>query len=221
MNLKEMDDYLEDEEIASVKRPEREDFCWFIPSGAKRFDTVPFKSTGIDLSTCRVTAIPHWNNAFHLFANGGGVFKGDMLVCESVGKEEREDALGVFIFQDDGFKRELTEWKQYWDWMAIRNEARWQIQEKGLDYDAKNMLHTLRTLMIAENIVTKGEPIVRFEGEQLVFLRQIREGVFTFDDLLSRAEAIMASVEKYRETCNLPEEVNRKEVNALYKELAQ
>lgn len=205
----------------SERKPEREDFCWFIPAGSKRFDTVPFKTTGIDLSKCRVTVIPHWNNAYHLFDNGGGVFKGDMLVCESVPKDEREETLGVFIFQEDGFKKALTEWKQYWDWMKVRNEARWEIQERGLDYDAKNMLHTLRTLMIAENIMTKGEPIVRFQGEDLAFLRKIREGVFTFEELLSRAEDIMARVDTLRKTCDLPPTVNHKAVNKLFKEIAK
>jgi len=203
------------------KKPEREDFCWFIPSGSKRFDTVPFKSTGIDLSKCRVSAIPHWDNAFHLFENGKGVFRGDMLVCESIGKDERDDVLGVLVYQENGFKNELKEWKQYWDWMKIRNEARWELNGEKFDFDRKNMYHTIRTLMIAENIVKKGEPIVRFEGGDLSYLRNIREGAFGFDELMEKGESIMERVETGRKTCGLPETVNRKAINDLYKELAE
>lgn len=203
-----------------VEKPSRIDFCWFVPAGKARFDTIPLKETNIDISKCHATAIPHINNAYHLFEGGEGVWKGDMLVCENVPKEERENTLGMLVWQEDGYKRAVVEWKQYHEWMKVRNPARWEIQERGLDFDAKNMLHTIRLLYSAENIVKNGEPIVRFEGDTLAFLRKIREGVFSFEELMAVAEEKMAIVDSLKNSCGLPESVNSKKANEIFKELS-
>ena len=104
--------------------------------------------------------------------------------------------------------------------MKNRNNNRWQLQEKGeLDYDAKNMQHTVRLIMVAENIVDYGEPIVRFEGDKLQLLRDIREGKFSYDELIEMAEAISAKVESKAEKCGLIEEADKSDASKLFIEL--
>jgi len=204
------------------ERPERLDFCWFVPAGATRFDTIPMKESGYDLSTCRATAIPHMTNTFHLYPDGDGVFKGDMLVFESVPKEERDSTIGVMVYQENGYESSLKKWKEYWEWMEKRNQARWEDYDgKKFDYDKKNMLHTLRLMFSAENIIKNGEPIVRFEGERLQYLRKIREGAFTYDELMDLANEKMAFIEMNQNSCGLPEKCNANKANELFRELAK
>lgn len=202
-----------------AEKPDRLDFCWFVESGANRFDTVPIKQTNIDLSKCRVTAIPHLTNCFHVFENGDGVFKGDMLVCDHVNLEERNQPLGMFTFQEDGYTNALGKWTEYWNWVAVRNPARWEIQEKGLDYDCKNMLHLIRLLLSSRNIIDNGEPIIRFTGETLTYLRKIRTGVFSYDDLMEVANPLMAYIESKMATCSLPDSCDIEKADKLYKEI--
>ena len=64
----------------------------------------------------------------------------------------------------------MIDWKNYWTWIKERNPNRWIAQEKGeINYDTKNMQHCIRLLLSTKNILTKGEPIVRFEGDTLAF----------------------------------------------------
>jgi len=205
-----------------VEKPTREQFCYFIPAGSHRHDTIPLLETGIDLSICKVTAIPHLKDAYHLFPGGNGVFKGDMLVCESVPESERNHVAGMLIFQEDGWKKEVIDWKHYWDWMKERNPKRWEDQEKnGVDFDAKNMLHTIRLMFLSESIIEKGEPIIRFSGDTLAFLRKIRENAFSYEYLLSFAEEKMAKIDSLRASCTLPEKVDEVFVDNLYRTILE
>ena len=91
----------------SKDRPERIDFCWFVPTGKTRFDTIPMKDSGIDLSKCRASVIPHLTDCYHIYPNGTGVFKGDMLVFDSIPKDERETVLGMMTYQQNGYESSL------------------------------------------------------------------------------------------------------------------
>lgn len=202
------------------ERPERIDFCWFVPTGKKRFDTIPMKESGIDLSKCRATAIPHLSDCFHIYPNGNGVFKGDMLVFDSILKEEKETVLGMMTYRQDGYESYLKKWKEYWEWMKNRNQARWEDYDgKQFDFDRKNMLHTVRLMLSAENIIKNGEPIVRFTGETLAYLRKIREGVFSYDELMELTTEKMNFIETNKHTCSLPESSDKKKINKIFQEL--
>jgi len=201
----------------SVDRPSRLDFCWVAVKEGSKTVTIPISETGIDLTTCRATAVPHLTNCYNLYPNGSGVFKGDMLVFESVPKQDSDTCIGMLTYQEDGFKTALTKWKEYWDWMKNRNPDRWKNQEKGLDFDEKNILHLIRILMSAKNIVDNGEPIVRFQGKDLEFLRKIREGAFTYEELMDVANPISDYVEgKMNGAIGLPDSCNMKAVNRLF-----
>ena len=76
-----------------------------------------------------------------------------------------------------GWKQALVDHNNYWAWRRERNDARWQQQERGeLDFDAKNMMHTVRLLLSGRSLMQNGHPIVRFEGEELALLLSIRRG---------------------------------------------
>lgn len=204
------------------EKPERIDFCWFVPSGKNRFDTISMRDSGIDLSTCRASAIPHLTDCFHIYPNGSGVFKGDMLVFDSIPKDERETALGLMTYQQNGYESALKKWKEYWDWMKNRNQARWEDYDgQQFDYDRKNMLHTIRLMLSAENIIKNGEPIVRFTGDTLVYLRKIREGSFSYDELMALANEKMNFIESNKDISNLPESSDKQKINKIFKELTK
>lgn len=202
-----------------AEKPDRLDFCWIIPKSSQDLHPISLKDSGIDLSVCRISAVPHFNDTYLIYKNGKGVFKGDMMVYENTPMEEAEtDLIGLFVYQHDGWTAGLNKWKEYWDWMQNRNSARWELQEKGImDYDVKNMQHLIRLLYSGESIIKTGEPIVRFEGETLQFLRQIREGKFSYDEVLDVANKKMAFIENNKNACTLPERVDSKKANDLFK----
>jgi len=222
------------------EQPKKEDFCWVIMAsqfrGFHHFDTdiavfparpKPLSETGVDLSCYHATSLEHSHNIYRLYnyedSNPKGVFRGnDMLACESIPIEDEWNRFaGILIYNQDMFERALKDHKSYWDWMNNRNDARWVDQEKGkLNYDQKNLMHCLRLLMSGENILKCGYPLVRFEGEQKKFLMQIRKGEMEYDYLMEEVTKKMSVLEELYNTSNvIPDKVNVKKINNLYKEL--
>ena len=185
----------------------------------------PIYQGRIDLTQCHVAALEHVPNTYRLYHYGPGakgVFHDGQIVCQSIPKEDEEPRfIGLLVFNKQDYERERTEYKSYWEWMAKRNDARWVDQEQGtLDYDQKNMMHTIRLLMSVENILRHGEPIVRFTGNQRDFLMQIRTGAFSYEEMLAFAECRVEEMEALYKVTLLPHSPNTKRIAELYKELA-
>lgn len=228
----------------SKEPPVKEDFCLIITDfdGEYRhliedriFPMRPIKLADynksgripIDLSKCHVSAVEHITNTYRLYDygdEGKGVFRGDdMLVVESIPLEDDLSwksggkFIGILIYNEALFNKSLNEWKSYWKWIENRNEARWVDQENGkLDFDQKNMLHCVRLLLSGMNILTNGEPIVRFSGDQLKYLRDIRAGIYSYDYIMGQVESMMKEFEELKESTKLPWSVDLKAINELY-----
>jgi predicted nucleotidyltransferase len=86
-----------------------------------------------------------------------------------------------------------------------RNETRRQQQEHGeIDFDAKNMMHTVRLLMSGRSIVATGKPMIRFTGAEFELLMMIRAGKRSFEEIVAIAEAIMEDCERLKQVADLP-----------------
>jgi hypothetical protein len=225
--------------------PVKEDFCWIIADpesmGAildKALD-MPFRpmlfddwnrrvlekcgtQAMTDLDEYHAAALEHVPNAFRLYYYGKdskGVFRGDdMLVCESIPMGDEWDKFsGILIYNQHEFEKAHKEWKQYWDWVKNRNDARWVDQQnKTVDFDTKNMSHCFRLLYSGKNILANGEPIVRFEGEMREFLMDIRRNKFTYEFLMEKVEKEMAILEELKTSTKLPWGADIKKINELY-----
>lgn len=157
---------------------------------------------------------------FYLFSNG--------MASQIYNKSERSNAYQLFISKDE---------KQYinmnkdscWQEISVENEKvvcftvpnsilitrnNGKISIQG---NSKNIMHTVRLLWSGRNILVNGEPIVRFTGDQLQFLKDIRAGKFTYDYLIEMVEKEMKDMEELKEKSSIPDEVNKKALEALYK----
>jgi len=188
------------------------------------FRPVPLKETSIDLSKCHVSSLEHIPYTFRLYNIGEaakGVFRGDqMLCCESISKEEEvNNFIGLLIYNKEEFDRALKDWHSYWDWKNNRNESRWVDQEKGiLDYDQKNMMHCVRLIMSSESILRNGEPIVRFTGETQQHLMNIRNGKYSYDEIMKEVEERKLQLDELFKTSTIPEHADKEKINNLYRE---
>ena len=170
----------------------------------------------------RVAAMEHCINMYRYYYDTAskGVFRGDEsadIVCESIPVEdEYKKFAGILIYHKDAYERELKLWHQYWGWKQNRNEARWKDQEgKENPVDFKNMSHCMRLLYSGENILVNGEPLVRFEGEKLQRLKDIRSGLISYEELVLEAEERLAKLDAARKTCSLPTNPDFELVNEL------
>ena len=108
----------------------------------------------------------------------------------------------------DGYRAHCKAHRQYWDWVARRNEARYaETQAHGRGYDAKNLMHTFRLLDMAREILAEGRVIVeRPNREELL---AIRRGAFAYEELMARADERLAAVDEAYAASALPEAPDR------------
>ena len=179
---------------------------------------------GIDLAACRITRIDGAEGAFALHSGGdpadGGPIRGDKPYCTPGLHQDAPSRIGMLFFNESAFAQAKRAHRQYWEWRRTRNDARWVSQETGqLDYDAKNMMHLVRLLLSGRNIVRNGEPIVRFEGAERDRLLSIRDGKWSFDEIMSLADSLQADIRSGLDSCPLPPEPDRAAIDALLLDL--
>ncbi len=78
-------------------------------------------------------------------------------------------------------------------------------------------MHTLRLLDMAGEIATEGMLRVRRPNRE--HLLRVRAGEFDYEDLVARAEDKLAEIRQAFEQCSLPDEPDRKAVNAALREI--
>jgi uncharacterized protein len=164
---------------------------------------------------CGLASVPHGRDLYALFHDAGAQgahplgFRGlvhpgtsaDVLLS-SVPKGLAP--LAYLSFNKDGYSKYCHDYKEYWDWVANRNEARYASTiAHGKNYDAKNLMHTFRLLDMAEEIATEGRLVVRRPNRD--HLLRVRAGEFEYDYLLAQAEAKMQQVEAAFAASSLPE----------------
>lgn len=220
---KRMDQYLICGGLEKIKPPVRMDFCHIVKleDNIKRTKQPfrPSKFTDLDAYDC--SSVEHIPNLYRVYKNGSGLFKGGHLKYTSIPiAREWKDFVGVMYYNENEFEKKKKEWLSFWEWMANRNEERWRTQETGeMDYDAKNMMHTVRLLIEAEYIATEGRPRVRMEGDDLRFLMAIREGKYQYEWILKWSEDKCEELRWIFDDCSLPCQVKENEMEQLYKEL--
>lgn len=205
--------------------PTKEDFCWFVNINSQNNKPIPFSEARIDLKQCHAAAMEHMVNTFRLYYYGPmakGVFRGnDTLTCESIPKDDEVARfIGLLVYNKDAHSLAVKEWHKYWDWMKQRNPKRWEGQESGeKDYDQKNMMHCMRLILSGEHILTMGEPIVRFQGEQLELLRNIRAGKLKYDEIMNEVEQRVLKLKDFKEASKIPDQPKKEAIDRIFKDI--
>lgn len=212
--------------------PCKEDYCQVIPrrnllsDDAAPCRPLPLARSGMALEHHHAARVEHARDLYRLYHYGEdarGVFRGDVIACESIPLEDEQPRFaGLLIYNEPGWKQALVDHQNYWTWRRERNEARWQQQERGeLDYDSKNLMHTLRLLLSGKSILEHGEPLVRVTGEPLQLLRDVRNGRYRYEEILAMADAIVADCERLKTVSALPPETDASAAEALLQQLTQ
>ena len=174
---------------------------------------------------CGLVNVPHLKNIYALFYQDSN----DLGFRGILRKENSEDValssvpvgaepIGYLSFNKEGYSSYCKDYKEYWDWVENRNEERYEnTLQHGKNYDAKNMMHTIRLLDMAEEIATQKAVIVRRPNRE--FLLSIRRGDFSYEELLAMAEAKIERIDALYAQSDLPEQPNFDVVNSLLVQL--
>jgi len=163
------------------------------------------------------TAVALGDNHYGLWSNGklGGERKGwiDRVGNPVFTKKEQFDKINTTSLSPDAIvkvNRKLYEdahdnWKSFWSWKQNRNEKRSALEEQ-FGYDVKHAMHLIRLLRSGIDILEKGVVPVRRDDAQ--YLLSIREGKFTYDEIVKESEKLSDRVKKLSSTTNLPDNPN-------------
>ncbi|GAA4443538.1 hypothetical protein GCM10023188_44430 [Pontibacter saemangeumensis] len=212
--------------IVNPVEPERKsvmDFC-YVAQGQGSVPVQEFlEQQGLQQEDCGLARIPHMPDLYAVFHEPNTRLRG------IVQSEESNDVslssipkglqpLAVMSFNKNAYSTYCKEYKEYWDWVEKRNNARYEnTLSHGKNYDAKNLMHTFRLLDMAEEIASQGEIIVRRPNRD--FLLQIKAGAFEYAELLAIAEEQIAKMDALYATSDLPEEPDMLLLNELLVEV--
>lgn len=178
----------------------------------------------IQLTRCHAARLEHAQDIYRLYDygdNARGVFRGEVIAVESIPiEDEATRFVGLLLYNERAWRQAMDDHRNYWTWRSERNEARWRQQESGeLDYDAKNLMHTIRLLLSGQSILEHGRPIVRFEGAQRELLLKVRAGGFSYKEVMELAEDIKSECAALRDRTDLPDSADSAAAEALLREL--
>lgn len=110
-------------------------------------------------------------------------------------------------FNEQGYSKYCRDYKEYWQWVANRNEVRYQsTMAHAKEYDAKNMMHTIRLLEMAYDIATIGKVIVERPNRDT--LLSIKAGASDYNELLAQADQLSVEIVAAFDSSHLPDHPN-------------
>lgn len=154
--------------------------------------------------------ISYGKDVFGLYQNDNYVtFDIDSgLLIDSSNKQSR-DKLGTptFIvkFNRTEYEEAKLKWKQYWTWKKNRNDVRNELEQK-YGYDTKNAMHLVRLMRMGKEALTEG--VVRVKRPDAAELLDIRNGKWSYEEILQYAEQMHTEIETLVKTSKLPENVD-------------
>lgn len=195
------------------------DFC-FVYAGKEAVAAKDWlKAAGLKQENVGLTAVPHLRDCYNLFCAEGKGYAGIVrkeasndVALSSIPKGET--LLAMLYFNRDGYSVYCKQYREYWEWVEKRNDARYQTTvAHGKRYDSKNMMHVFRLLLMAKEIATeKRINVFRHDRD---FLLHIKAGMFEYDELVERATALKDELPGLYAESDLPEEPDADEVNRL------
>ncbi|MDR6967482.1 hypothetical protein J2X31_001493 [Flavobacterium arsenatis] len=197
------------------------DFCYVL----KGYDTIPLRQWlefpsfggvaegrgGLKQEQCGLINLPNSKGMFALFYDAtctlgykGIIQKENSNEVSLSSVPKGEEPIGYLSVNQDGYSKYCKEYTEYWEWIEKRNGERYNTnQQHGKNYDSKNMMHTIRLLQTAEQILSTRTLNIRVSNREE--LLAIKAGEMEYDALLEMADNLIASIENHYTTSVLPD----------------
>lgn len=203
------------------------DFCYVLADQGAVSIHAYLEKRNLEQSEIGLVSIPHFKDTYGIYYDEQGDlnYKGIMrkvaattVLLSSVPKGEKP--IGHLSFNQDGYVKYCKDYRDYWDWVAKRNEVRYENNlEHGKNYDSKNMMHTFRLLDMAEEILLEGK--VKVERPNRTELLEIRQGKRQYDELIVAANQKMAAITLAYHKSELPASPNQLRIKKLLFEMRE
>jgi len=201
------------------------DFCFITESYSSVKANTWLKKHKISKADCGLSKIPNAKNLYALFYDAEKKFGYKGIANKETANDVSVSAIphgeieiGYLLFNQDSYSSYCKEHNEYWKWVEKRNEERYKLNKThGKDYDAKNMMHTIRLLQVALEIVRDGKLTVKRQNRDE--LLSIKRGEFDYDEVLKMAEQLMLKIEQETLTSNLQDKPDERQIECLLVEM--
>jgi len=194
------------------------DFCFI----REQKQAVPLKiflkNKNLKIEHCGLAKISHMKDCYNLFYNPSLSYNGiartnaNEVCLSSIPKSE--EPITLLYFNMDGYSSYCKKYKEYWSWVATRNDERYKSNiSHSKNYDAKNMMHTFRLLHMAKEIGAENRINVKRHDRN--FLLAIKNAEFEYEELVEKAEKLRLELEIIYEKSNLIKRPDLKITNEL------
>lgn len=117
-------------------------------------------------------------------------------------------------YNAEGFAKNQQDYKRYTDWVKNRNPKRYS-ENKGTNYDAKNVCHCMRLISMGIEIAKTGEVHVNRRNIDREYLLDVRNRKYTYEELMNKGNKLMKEFEKARISSTIPLTVDKVKVDEL------
>lgn len=115
-------------------------------------------------------------------------------------EEHRRPEL-VVKYNLENYKAAHTMWKNFWSWKNNRNEKRSELEELH-GYDTKHAMHLIRLLRSGRDILE--HQIVPVRRNDAEYLLSIRQGKYTYEEVVQESEKLISQIEDLYKKTKLP-----------------
>lgn len=131
-------------------------------------------------------------------------------------KKQEPQEIGEFLFHcsvnKNKFEADLKNVSDFWKWQTHRNEKRSILEEK-FGFDTKHGSHLCRLLTSALQLSSDGFITPRLSGERLSLAKNILEGKYTYDEVISISNSLKKEILLNKKRTLLPKYKDLNKIN--------
>ncbi|MFL9845836.1 nucleotidyltransferase domain-containing protein [Flavobacterium rhizosphaerae] len=197
------------------------DFCYVLSGPGTISLNDWLAENKLEQQQCGLVNIPHSKDMFALYIDKQktlgykGIIKStesNQVLLSSIPKDEQQTA--YLYCNKDAYSSYCKEYKEYWEWVDKRNNDRYNTNSQhGKNYDSKNMMHTIRLLQSAKQILTEGKLNVRVNNRDE--LLKIKSGLIEYNNIMETANQLLADIEQAYTNSSLPEKPDLVKIEKL------
>ena len=131
-----------------------------------------------------------------------------------ISKKDAEHPICSFQFNTYGFTDHCNKFKRYWEWVEKRNPVRYE-NNRGHNYDSKNLMHVCRLLTMAKEIADGQGFILDRSTRDREFLLSIKNFEKSYEEIKKYATDLKKQMESSFETSKLPDAPDRLELERI------
>lgn len=119
------------------------------------------------------------------------------------------------IKREKAYEQEAKNWKSYLNWQKNRNEKRFVLEKKA-GYDSKNIMHCIRLLVQAKEILERGDMTVDRSNIDAEYLKEIKDGKYSYEEVIEITNELRNEISAASRVSRLSDFPDEERIKKIY-----